>query len=119
MLLNKTHRLSYLNGTSLDPNFKIAAKSACKAQIYECKVFVNKALNLRICKCLAQLQGIEDHFNLENITLSNVHNFRRLHNTSYVGANCDLNVHTPPHQAGLSRMDGSQEKQSHNWQHSI
>ena len=51
-------------------------------------------MNLRICKCLAQLQGTEDHFNLENITLCNVHNVRRLHNTSYVGANCDLNVHT-------------------------
>ena len=96
VLLKQTCRLSYLNGISSDPNFKIAAKSACKAQIYECRVFVNKALslNLRICKCLAQIQGTEDHFNLENITLCNVHNVRRLHNTSYVGANCDLNVHT-------------------------
>ena len=95
VLLKQTRRLSYLNGISSDPNFKIAAKSACKAQIYECKVFVNKALalNLRICKCLAKLQGTEDHFHQENITLFNVHNVRRLHNTSYVGANCDLNVH--------------------------
>ena len=77
-------------------DFKIAAKSAYKAQIYECKVFVNKALalNLRLCKCLAKLQGTEDHFNPENITLCNVHNVRRLHNTTYVGANCDLNEHT-------------------------
>ena len=96
VLLKQTRRLSYLNGISSDPNFKIAAKSTCKAQIYECKVFVNKALalNLRICKCLAKLQGTEDHFHPENITLCNVHNVRRLHNTSYVGANCDLNVHT-------------------------
>ena len=96
VLLKQMRRLSYLNGLSSDPNFKIAAKSACKAQIYECKVFVNKALalNLRICKCLAKLQGTEDHFHPENITLCNVHNVRRLHNTSYVGANCDLNVHT-------------------------
>ena len=96
VLLKQTRRLSYLNGISSDPNFKTPAKSACKAQIYECKVFVNKALvlNLRICKCLAQLQGTEDHFNPENITLCNVHNVLRLHNTSYVGANCDLNVHT-------------------------
>ena len=76
VLLKQTRRLSYLNGISSDPNFKIAAKSACKAQIYECKVFVNKALalNLRICKCLAKLQGTEDHFHPENITLCNVHN---------------------------------------------
>ena len=96
VLLKQTCRLSYLNGISSDPNFKIAAKSTCNAQIYECKVFVNRALalNLRICKCLAKLQGTEDHFNPENITLCNVHNVRRLHNTSYVGANCDLNVHT-------------------------
>ena len=42
VLLKQTCRLSYLNGISSDPNFKIVAKSACKAQIYECKVFVNK-----------------------------------------------------------------------------
>ena len=96
VLLKQTCRLSYLNGISSDPNFKIAAKSACNTQIYECKVFVNRALalNLRICKCLAKLQGTEDHFNPENIILCNVHNVRRLHNTSYVGANCDLNVNT-------------------------
>ena len=76
VLLKQTRRLSYLNGISSDPNFNIAARSACKAQIYECKVFVNKAfaLNLRICKCLAKLQCTEDHFNPENITLCNVHN---------------------------------------------
>ena len=76
VLLKQTCRLSYLNGISSDPNFKIAAKSHCKAQIYECKVFINKtlALNLTICKCLAQLQGTEDHFNPENITFCNVHN---------------------------------------------
>ena len=96
VLLKQTRRLSYLNGISSDPNFKIAAKSACKVKIYECKVFINKALalNLRICKCLVQLQSSEDHFNPENITLCNVHNVRRLHNTSYVGAHCDLNVNT-------------------------
>ena len=96
VLLKQMRRLSYLNGLSSDPNFKIAAKSDCKAQIYECKVFVNKALalNLRICKCLVKLQGTKDHFHPENITLCNVHNVQRLHNTSYVGANCDLNVHT-------------------------
>ena len=96
VLLKQTRRLSYLNGISSDPNFKIAAKSTCKAQIYECKDFINKALalNLRICKCLAKLQGTEDHFNPENITLCDVHNVQRLHNTCYVGANYDLNAHT-------------------------
>ena len=92
VLLKRTHRLSYLNGISSDPYFKIAAKSTCKAQIYECKVFVNKALalNLRICKCLAKLQGTEDHFNPENITLCNVHNVRRLESTQHQLCWCQL-----------------------------
>ena len=76
VLLKQTHRLSYLDGISSNPNYKIAAKSACKAQINEFKVFINKALalNLKICKCLAKLQGTEDHFNPENMTLCNVRN---------------------------------------------
>ena len=96
VLLKQTRRLSYLNGLSSDPNFKIAAKSACKTQIYECKVFVSKALalNLRICQYLSKLQGTECHYNPESVTLANLHNVCRLHNPIYVSSHCDLSTHS-------------------------
>ena len=46
-----------------DPGYKTAAKSSCRAHIYECKIFVNHALELNnsICKALSHLQKTTAH----------------------------------------------------------
>ena len=48
-----------------DPNFKVSAKGACRAHIYDCKVFINNALelNLNICKVISYLQTTSCMFN--------------------------------------------------------
>ena len=42
--LKERRRLINHDKLNPDPNFRAAAKSACKTQIYECKIFVHKAL---------------------------------------------------------------------------
>ena len=57
--LKERRRLINYDKLNPDPNFRAAANSACKTQIYECKIFVHKALqlNLEICECLAKMQN--------------------------------------------------------------
>ena len=59
--LKERRRLINYDNLNPGPNFRAAAKSACKTQIYECKIFVHKALqmNLHICECLAKMQNNE------------------------------------------------------------
>ena len=75
-----------------DPNFRAAAKSACKTQIYECKIFVHKALqlNLHICECLAKMQNNESVMRTGNINLSTQMNVRRLLSPEYVSRHIDI-----------------------------
>ena len=44
-LKERRRRINY-DKLNPDPIFRAAAKSACKTQIYECKIFVHKALQL-------------------------------------------------------------------------
>ena len=48
-----------------DPNFKLSAKGFCRTHIYDCKVFINNALelNLNICKVMSYLQKTSCMFN--------------------------------------------------------
>ena len=80
MELRERRRLINYNKLNPDPNFRAAAKSACKTQIYECKIFVHKALqlNLHICQCLAKMQNNESVMRTQNINLSTPINVRRL-----------------------------------------
>ena len=54
-----------------DPGYKTAAKSSCRAHIYECKIFVNHALELNnsICKALSLLQRNNCSFNSTRVHL--------------------------------------------------
>ena len=79
-----------------DPGYKTAAKSSCRAHIYECKIFVNHALELNnsICKALSHLQKNYCSFNSSGVCLESQQNVRRLHDTQYVGKH--LNLHENP-----------------------
>ena len=70
--LKERRRLINYDKLNPDPNFRAAAKSACKTQIYECKIFVHKALqlNLHICECLAKMQNNESVMRTGNINIS-------------------------------------------------
>ena len=78
--LKERRRLINYDKLNPDPNSRAAAKSACKTQIYECKIFVHKALqlNLHICECLAKMQNNESVMRTGNINLSTQMNVRRL-----------------------------------------
>ena len=75
-----------------DPNYKTAAKSSCRAHIYECKIFVGHALNLNnsICKILSFLQRGSCSFNSIKVHLEKQRNVRRLHDTDYIGEHINL-----------------------------
>ena len=61
-----------------DPGYKTAAKSSCRAHIYECKIFVNHALELNnsICKALSHLQKNYCSFNSSGVHLESQQNVR-------------------------------------------
>ena len=58
--IENTERRRLLNYEKLNPNpnYKTAAKGACRSHIYDCKVFINTALDLNrsICKTMSFLQ---------------------------------------------------------------
>ena len=90
--LKERRRLINYGKLNPDPNFRAAAKSACKTQIYECKIFVHKALqlNLHICQCLAKMQNNEHVMRTGNVNLSTQINVRRLLSTEYVSRHIDI-----------------------------
>ena len=90
--LKERRRLINYDKLNPDPNFRAAAKSACKTQIYECKIFVHKALqlNLHICECLAKMQNNESVMRTGNINLSTQMNVRRLLSPEYVSRHIDI-----------------------------
>ena len=95
--LKERRRLMNYDKLNPDPNFRAAAKSACKTQIYECKIFVHKALqlNLEICECLAKIQNNHSVMMTQNINLSTQFNVRRLLSVEYVSKHID--IHESPH----------------------
>ena len=78
--LKERRRLINYDKLNPDPNVRTAAKSACKTQIYECKISVHKALqlNLHICQWLGKMQNNESVIRTGNINLSTQINVRRL-----------------------------------------
>ena len=90
--LKERRRLINYDKLNPDPNFRAAAKSACKTQIYECKIFVHKALqlNLQICQCLAKMQNNQSVMKTGNINLSTQMNVRRLLSPEYVSRHIDI-----------------------------
>ena len=90
--LKERRRLINYDKLNPDPNFRAAAKSACKTQIYECKLFVHKALqlNLQICKCLAKMQNNHSFLQPDNVKLSTQMNVRRLLSVGYVSGHIDI-----------------------------
>ena len=56
-------RLLNYEKLSPDPNYKVAAKGACRSHIYDCKIFITNALELNknICKCMSYLQKMNAH----------------------------------------------------------
>ena len=61
-----------------DPNYKAAAKGACRAHIYDCKLFIANALELNknICKCMSYLQKTNSSFNSIHVSLHTQGNVR-------------------------------------------
>ena len=90
--LEERRRLINYDKLNPDPNFRAAAKSACKTQIYECKLFVHKALqlNLQICMCLAKMQNNQSFLQPDNVKLSTQMNVRRLLSVDYVSRHIDI-----------------------------
>ena len=90
--LKERRRLMNYDKLNPDPHFRAAAKSACKTQIYECKIFVHKALqlNLEICECLAKMQNNHSVMMTQNINLSTQFNVRRLLSVEYVSKHIDI-----------------------------
>ena len=106
--LKERRRLMNYDKLNPDPNFRAAAKSACKTQIYECKIFEHKALqlNLEICECLAKMQHNHSVMMTQNINLSTQFNVRRLLSVEYVSKHID--IHGSPH---LIKQGSDQWKQ--------
>ena len=76
--IENTERKRLLNYEKLNPNpnYKAAAKGACRSHIYDCKVFINTALDLNrgICKTMSFLQKNSCSFNSIHISLQNQRN---------------------------------------------
>ena len=74
------------------PTYKAAAKSACRAYIYECKMFIRNALELNssICKSMSSLMRNESCFNSDRISLESQSNVRRLHDINVVMGHIDV-----------------------------
>ena len=79
-------RLLNYEKLSPDPNYKAAAKGACRSHIYDCKIFITNALELNkdICKCMSFLQKNECSFNSIHVSLQSQPNVRRLLSPQYV-----------------------------------
>ena len=76
--IENTERRRLLNYEKLNPNpnYKTAAKGACRSHIYDCKVFINTALDLNrnICKTMSFLQKNSCSFNSIHVSLQNQRN---------------------------------------------
>ena len=112
--LKERRRLINYDKLNPDPNFRAAAKSACKTQIYECKIFVHKALqlNLLICECLAKMLNNESVMRTGNINLSTQMKVRRLLSPEYVSRHID--IQESPH---LIKQGSEQLKEFHKKSH--
>ena len=78
-----------------DPNFKTSAKGACRTHIYDCKVFINSALelNLSICKVMSYLQKTSCMFSSTRVRLQYQRNCRRLLAPTYMAQHTTVNEH--------------------------
>ena len=75
-----------------DPNYKATPKDACRAHIYDCRLFIANALELNknICKCMSYVQKTNSSFNSIQISLHNQRNVWRLLPANYVARNTTL-----------------------------
>ena len=83
---NQRKRLLNYEKLSPNPNFKTAAKGACRSHIYDCKVFINNALDLNrnLCKTMSLLQKTSCSFSSIHISLQNQRNVQLLLPANYV-----------------------------------
>ena len=95
--IENTERRRLLNYEKLNPNpnYKTAAKGACRSHIYDCKVFINNALDLNrsICKTMSMLQKTSCSFNPIHVSLQNQRNVQRLLPVIYVSRNSTVDAH--------------------------
>ena len=95
--IENTERKRLLNYEKLnpDPNYKAAAKGACRSHIYDCIIFITNALELNknICRCMSFLQKNECSFNSIHVSLQSQPNVRRLLSPQYVSQNTTLDAH--------------------------
>ena len=73
----------------------MSAKGACHAHIYDCRVFINNALelNLNICKVMSYLQKTSCMFNLTCVQLQYQRNCRQLLALTYVTQHTTVEQH--------------------------
>ena len=78
-----------------NPNFKTAVKGACRSHIYDCKVFINNALDLHrtVCKTMSFLQKTSCSFNLIHVSLQNQRNVQLLLPANYMAQNTTVDAH--------------------------
>ena len=78
-----------------NPNYKTVAKGACRSHIYDCKVFINNALDLNrsICKTMNLLQKTSCSFNPIHVSLQNQRNVQQLLPVNYVSRNSMVDAH--------------------------
>ena len=119
--LKERRRLMNYDKLNPDPNFRAAAKSACKAQIYECKIFVHKALqlNLEICECLAKMQNNYSVMMTQNINLSTQFNVRRLLSVEYVSKYIDISWKSTFNKTRKWPVEAISQRKSHYWKYCI
>ena len=78
-----------------DPNYKSSAKGACCVHIYDCKMFINNALELNqsLCKYMSLLQKTSCMFNNVRVRLQDQLNCRRLLPPNYVAQHATVTQH--------------------------
>ena len=93
--LQERRRLMNYEKCNPDPGFKASAKGACRAHIYECKTFINNALQLNqsICRSMSLLQKTGCCFKTQNINLQTMVNVRRLIPPEYVAQHTTVRHH--------------------------
>ena len=92
--IERKHLLNY-EKCNPEPNVKASAKGACRSHIYDCKVFINNALELNqhICKVMSYLQRTSCMFNSTRVRLQYQRNCRRLLAPTYVAQHTTVVQH--------------------------
>ena len=88
-------RLLNYEKCNADPNYKSSAKGACRSHIYDCKMFINNALDLNqsLCKYMSLLQRTSCMFNPRRVRLQEQINCQRLLPPHYVAQHAMVTQH--------------------------